>query len=137
MARPFEKLPPGARQHLLGMAETSGLSEAVAAKALGMPLRDLRRVIKENPAAAAIWDEARAVERDKLLSTLWTAANNGDTKAAQWLLSSRHGITDKSADNVGERVNINLTLPPALDPKQYEKLLEAGKLQADKALGNG
>ena len=135
MARPFEKLPPGARQHLLGMAETEGLNEAVAAKALGMPLRDLRRVIKENPAAAAIWDEARAVERDRLLHTLWTAATNGDTRAAQYLLAARHGISDKSPDTTAQQSQVHIHLPAPMSVEEYAKLVrvEPKGLEADES----
>ena len=38
MARPFTKLPPGARDALEAMAAASGLKESTAARALGMPL---------------------------------------------------------------------------------------------------
>ena len=48
MARPYEKLPRGARSHLEAMAENGLLSELKAATALGMPLRDFRRCIADD-----------------------------------------------------------------------------------------
>jgi len=95
MARPFEKLPSGAKNHLESMAATGLLSESAAATALGMPLNEFRRVIGEHKPSTAIWDNALAVERDQLLAALYKAVE-GDTKAAQTLLAVRHGMSEKA-----------------------------------------
>lgn len=122
MARPFEKLPPGSRDALLSMAG-HGLKESTAAQALGMPLHEFRKVIKKNPDARALWQEALSVERDALIGALFNRAIEGDTKAAQFLLSARHGMSEKQPDQLGDRVNITFQLPAALNPEQYAKLI--------------
>ncbi len=119
MARPYEKLPNGAKTHLEAMAANGLLSESTAAKALGMPLNQFRRVIQEHRPSKEIWDNALAVERDQLLDALYNKAVGGDTKAAQTLLAVRHGLSDKQPTGASERVSVVFNLPQALDPKDY------------------
>jgi len=121
MARPFEKLPAGAKTHLEAMAATGLLSESAAATALGMPLSEFRRVIGEHKPSTAIWDNALAVERDQLLGALYNKAVEGDTKAAQTLLAVRHGMSEKQPQGNSERVNIVFSLPAAMDAGEYAK----------------
>lgn len=123
MARPFERLPPGSRDALLSMAG-NGLRESTAATALGVPLHEFRRVISKNPEAKALWQEALSVERDALINALFNRAIEGDTKAAQFLLSARHGMSEKQPESLSERVNITFQLPAALSPDQYTKLVQ-------------
>lgn len=121
MARPFEKLPAGAKTHLESMAAVGLLSESAAATALGMPLNELRRVISEHKPSAAIWDNALSVERDQLLTALYHRAVEGDTKAAQTLLAVRHGMSEKQPQGSSERVSVVFNLPAAMDPAEYAK----------------
>lgn len=122
MARPYEKLPPGSRDALLSMAR-DGLRESTAATALGIPLNEFRRVIKKNPDAKALWEEALSVERDALLNSLFNRAIEGDSKAAQYLLAARHGMSEKAPEPANERVHITFQLPAALSPDQYSRLV--------------
>lgn len=119
MARPFEKLPVGAKRHLEGMAESGLLSESAAARSLGMPLDQFRRVIKEHKPSKDVWENALAVERDQLLDALYHRAVDGDSKAAQTLLAVRHGLSDRQLEKPSERVAVVFNLPQALDPKDY------------------
>ena len=121
MARPFEKLPAGAKNHLEAMAATGLLSESAAATALGMPLSEFRRVIGEHKPSTAIWDNALAVERDQLLKALYDKAVEGDTKAAQTLLAVRHGMSEKQPQGNSERVSVVFNLPQAMDAAEYAK----------------
>ena len=121
MARPFEKLPSGAKTHLEAMATNGLLSESAAATALGMPLDQFRTVIAEHKPSTAIWDNALAVERDQLLAALYNKAVEGDTKAAQTLLAVRHGMSEKQPQGNSERVNIVFSLPAAMDAGEYAK----------------
>ena len=114
MARPYEKLPSGARRHLEAMAAAGYLSEDRAANALGMPLADLRRVVREHGPSREIWEHALAVERDTLLDALYKRAVDGDTKAAQTLLAVRHGLSEKGAGGGAERVHVTFNLPTAM-----------------------
>jgi len=133
MARPFEKLPAGAKSHLEAMAANGLLSESAAATALGMPLDQFRRVIVEHKPSQEIWDNALAVERDQLLAALYDRAVGGDTKAAQTLLAVRHGMTEKQPKGASERVSVVFNLPAALDPAEY---LKAVTVEQEK-LGHG
>lgn len=124
MARPFEKLPAGAKNHLESMAANGLLSESAAATALGMPLDQFRRVIAEHKPSKEIWDNALAVERDQLLAALYARAMEGDTKANQTLLAVRHGLTEKQPKGTSERVSVVFNLPQALDPAEYLKSVQ-------------
>ena len=121
MARPFEKLPAGAKNHLEAMAATGLLSESAAATALGMPLSEFRRVIGEHKPSKEIWDVALAVERDQLLAAMYDRAIEGDTKAAQTLLAVRHGMSEKQPQGNSERVSVVFALPAALDAAEYAR----------------
>lgn len=133
MGRPFERLPPGAKAHLEAMAASGLLSESAAATALGMPLDQFRRVIRDEPKSKAIWDTAMAIERDRLLDALFKQAVGGDVKAAQTLLAVRHGITEKAPERGSGGVSITFQLPAALDPSAYLKTIQ----QTTEALPNG
>ena len=121
MARPFEKLPAGAKTHLEAMATNGLLSESAAATALGMPLNEFRRVIGEHKPSKEIWDVALAVERDQLLAAMYDRAIEGDTKAAQTLLAVRHGMSEKQPQGNSERVSVVFNLPAAMDAAEYAK----------------
>lgn len=124
MARPFEKLPAGAKSHLESMAANGLLSESAAATALGMPLDQFRAVIRDHAPSKKMWETALAIERDQLLTALYNKAVDGDTKAAQTLLAVRHGLSEKQPTGGGERVSVTFNLPPALDPAEYAKLIQ-------------
>ena len=124
MARPFEKLPPGAKTHLESMAASGLLSESAAATALGMPLDQFRRVVVDHAPSKEIWENALAVERDQLLGALYSKAVDGDVKAAQTLLAVRHGLTEKQPKGASERVSVVFNLPAALDPAEYAKAVK-------------
>lgn len=124
MARPYEKLPPGAKQHLEAMASHGLLSESAAATSLGMPLDQLRKVIKEDKRSKEIWENALSIERDALMQSLYDKATQGDTKAATALLSIRHGLTEKAPQGATQGVSINFTLPAAMDAAQYAKQIQ-------------
>lgn len=124
MARPFEKLPPGAKTHLETMAANGLLSESAAATALGMPLDQFRRVIADHKPSTEVWENALSIERDQLLTALYDRAIGGDTKAAQTLLAVRHGMNEKQPQGASDRVNVVFNLPAALDPESYLKAVQ-------------
>lgn len=125
MARPYEKLPPGAKSHLEAMASNGLLSESAAATALGMPLSELRKVLKSHKPSAEIWENALSIERDRLLEAQYAKALDGDIKAGQYLLATRHGMSEKNSESTpADRVNIVFQLPGAMTPEQYSKLVQ-------------
>jgi len=129
MARPFEKLPPGAKSHLESMAANGLLSESAAATSLGMPLDQFRKVIMDHAPSKEIWQNALAVERDQLLGALYQQAVDGDTKAAATLLAVRHGLSEKQPGGASERVSVVFNLPAAMDPGEY---LKAVRVEQDR-----
>jgi hypothetical protein len=79
MARPFEKLPSGAKTHLEAMAATGLLSESAAATALGMPLDQFRKVISEHKPSKEVLDyvqSSAAVSRRSVQGFVVAAARN-------------------------------------------------------------
>lgn len=125
MARPYEKLPPGAKRHLEAMASNGLLSESAAATSLGMPLDQFRRVIQEHGPSKSIWENALSIERDSLLQSLYDkATRDGDVKAAQTLLAVRHGLSEKSPGGAAQGPTIVFNLPSALSPADYAKAIQ-------------
>ena len=129
MARPYLKLPPGAKDHLTSMASHGLLSESAAATALGMPLDQFRAVIKEDDRSREIWELALSIERDALLTALYNRAKDGDTKAAQTLLAIRHGLNEKHPQGAQAGVQINFTLPAAMKPEEYQKQIQQAEVK--------
>jgi len=128
MARPFTKLPPGARDCLEAMAASTGLKESTAARALGMPVGQLRKVIKVNPEAAELWEDCLSIERDALLERLWNRSKEGDVQASKFLLAARHGMSEQRPPDKSERVNIVFNLPAAMDPAKYLEAMQPAAL---------
>lgn len=133
MARPFEKLPVGAKNHLENMAVNGLLSESRASNSLGIPLDQFRTIIVEHSPSKKIWENALAVERDQLLDSLYNKAIDGDTKATQTLLAVRHGMTEKQPQGHSERVSVVFNLPPALDPKDYINSIKVNPALSDES----
>ncbi len=119
MARPYSKLPIGARAHLERMAENGLLSELAASTALGMPLQEFKDVIRDHAPSRKVWEDALSIERDKLLEALYDRAVNGDTAAAKTLLAVRHGLSEKDPSGHGGGVTLNFNLPAAMSAKDY------------------
>ena len=128
MARPWTRLPPGARDALEAMAATSGLKESTAAAALGMPLREFRRVIRKHEESREIWEDALSVERDALLSRMWNKAQEGDVNATKFLLSARHGMSEQRPEKAERGVHITFQLPAAMDPAKYIEAIQPAAL---------
>ncbi len=108
-------------------ATDNGLKESTAATALGIPLKDFRRLIVKNPDARALWDEALSVERDALLGALFNRAMEGDTKAAQFLLADA-GKPDQPGLYISRNCSYFWETVPYLgrDPKRVEDVDSSG-----------
>lgn len=138
MGRPFTMFPKGARKHLEAMASHGLLSETRAADSLGMPLEQFQEVIKEHKDSRLIWEAALAIERDLLVEVLYEkATKEGDIKAAQHLLATRHGISEKQPLGGNNGVQITFQLPSAMDAGSYLNAIQP-QIEASKpeALGN-
>ena len=141
MGRPRKHLPRNGLAIIRDCA-SRGVREIDVAKALGMSYRTWKKLRDADPEAKAAWLEAKSIEHDTLYGHAYEIATDPKHPARptmlMFLLKARHDYRDHGpTDGAEAGVNINLTLPPALDPKQYEKLLEAGRLNTSKALENG
>lgn len=133
MGRPRKYLPKNGVEIIRDCA-SRGVKETELAQALGLSYPTWCRIRREDPEARDAWEEAKAVEADKLVGKLYEKAMDGDSASAMFLLKARHGYRDHGPADASESgVNITLALPPALDPERYQKLVQAGS----KALEHG
>lgn len=65
------------------------------AKALGITVKTLRRLVDDDPALTDAADAAKDQEEAELRDALMASARKGDTVAALFLLKSRHGYRDR------------------------------------------
>ncbi len=126
MARPRKTLPANALDIIRGLA-SKGFTETAIAAALDLDVKTWRKIRESNRAAKAVWEEARTLERDALVNTLFSAATEqGNIVAAMFLLKSRHGFRDQGpvdGSSDSPRVGIVLNLPAPLKSEQYNRLV--------------
>jgi hypothetical protein len=95
------------------------------AKALGVSVKTLRRLIDEDPELADAADAAREQEEADLRDALMASALKGDTVAALFLLKSRHGYVDRpdgrlKVESGGHGV---LVAPMAMEEADFEAMV--------------
>ncbi len=132
MARPRVRMPTGYRDVFLDLASKGPLQERVAAECLNMSVGEFRAVLKHNATAREAWNDALAVECDRMLAALYERAMAGDVRASEFLLRSRHGMSTESKDK-SPGVNITFQLPAAMTPDQYRRVID----QTREALPSG
>ncbi len=104
-----------------------GCAERTICAALRLGHKTWEKAKKEEPVADAL-ARGRAREHDALVGSLYTAATEkGNIVAAIFLLKARHSYKDTGDQPVDQRVQIAVTLPAALGPDQYQKLLATAK----------
>jgi hypothetical protein len=123
-----EVLGPAERA-LIEEASAKGCTLETIAGRLGMSRRTLSRRLKDDEAAGEAFARGRAREEEALVGALFAAATDPrhrqQVAAACFLLKARHGYVDLGAPQPAEaRVHIELTLPAALSPEQYQRVLE-------------
>ena len=125
MARPRRHLPPGARDFIMSVAESGALQETKVARGLGLSLDNLRRIVREDEHAAALWREAMAVERDAIIQRQYERAMEGDSRAATFLLAARHGLREQDGGDAGQKGgNITIQLPGSMTEAQWRRMLQ-------------
>lgn len=109
----------------MACAEQGALQETKIARGLGLAFATWRRILKDDADAKALWDEARATERDQIVSRLHERAMEGDTNAAHFLLGANHGLREQgnTGDDSG-RGGVVINLPSSLSESQYKRLFE-------------
>jgi hypothetical protein len=99
----------------------NGALETSIAAALGLDAKTWRRIRDEDPDTRAVWEEARTIERDRLVGSLFRQALGAPAEydgqgnvvraeqppvptAAMFLLKARHGYRAES--NLLKRLNL-------------------------------
>lgn len=129
MARPRRNLPTGARDFIMSQAESGALQETKVARGLGLSLEIFRRIREEDERAAALWREAMAAERDALVQRLYERAQEGDVKAASFLLGARHGLRENDSGDAGARSSVVIQLPASMSAEQYKRVMKVEQAQ--------
>lgn len=139
MARPRRTLPPGAKRYILDQART-GLSETRIAEGLGLDYKSWKRILEDDPEAKEVWDQALAIERDRLVEKLHELATDGNLNALRLMLASRHGIHESNAtgESAGDQAKININLPSSLTANEYQRIMGGhAQLEPDPVEGEG
>ncbi len=120
MARPRKTLPENGLAIVRTLAANGALETSIAA-ALGLDAKTWRRIRDEDPDTRAVWEEARTIERDRLVGSLFRQALGAPAEydgqgnvvraeqppvptAAMFLLKARHGYRAES--NLLKRLNL-------------------------------
>lgn len=129
MPRPRKNLPRNGTEIIRELA-SRGVKETDIAKALGMSFDTWRRIRDNNPEARAVYEEAKAVELDKLVGRLYAVAMDPkdpkSSSAAMFLLKARHGYRDYGPAEGESGPLVHITLPAAMSPQDYEKVVHNG-----------
>lgn len=137
MARPRRTLPPGAKRYILDQART-GLSETRIAEGLGLDYKSWKRILEDDPEAKEVWDQALAIERDRLVEKLHELATDGNLNALRLMLAARHGVHESNANGETEQSKVTINLPSSLTSNEYGRLVSGGaSLEPESSGGNG
>lgn len=127
MARRKKEIPQNGLETIRRLAER-GVRETEICKAFGMSYRTFQRIKDENEEVRETLEEARMIEERQLFDVLFEKAILGDSTCAMFLLKTRHGYQEGAQVVNPTQVNVQITLPGALKPKEYiEKLIHDGK----------
>jgi hypothetical protein len=135
VGRPRKSLPANGIDVIRRLA-ANGVNEHAIAGALGLSYETWQRIRAEDPEAKAAWQEARAIEENKLVGVLYRKAiDQDDTVAAIFLLKARHGYRDigPTDGSSGVRTAIQINLPGALKAEDYTKLVTVTSHKAQDA----
>lgn len=123
IGRPLKQPPKDAVEIIRDIA-SRGCSEKTVLAALGTSRETWSRWKTEYPELLDAYEEARAVEHDKLVGVLFERALKGDTVAAMFLLKCRHNYRDGGIVLEDNRsVKIGIMLPQSLKPEQYQQII--------------
>jgi hypothetical protein len=89
-------------------------------------LKVFRRILRDDEDAAALWSEALAVERDAILAKMYQLAQEGDTKAATFMLAARHNMRERGDEGGDSGARVVISLPGSMSEAQYRRIIQAG-----------
>jgi hypothetical protein len=103
----------------------TGIGKVTIAKRLGTTKDLLNRWLAENAELAEAFERGRDARRNKIEDRLYRIGMNGDVSALIFLLRAAHGYrTDGPVNDGGNRVSITFTLPGAMKPEDFYKVIE-------------
>ena len=108
----------------MACAEQGALQETKIARGLGLAFATWRKILANDTDAKQLWDEARAAERDQIVSKLHDRAMEGDTNAARFLLAANHGMRENGGTGDDSRSPVTINLPAPMSEAQYRRLFE-------------
>jgi hypothetical protein len=105
-----------------------GVKETDICKALGISFPTWKRLKSEDERAIEVFEEARKIEEETLVGVLYEAATKQkNLTAAMFLLKARHGYIEGRERGQAQQVNVQITVPGAMDENEYHKLVEVSK----------
>jgi len=102
-----------------------GVSEVDICKSLGISFPTWKRLKQEDEKALEALEESRCEEESQLVGVLYEAAvKDKNITAAMFLLKARHGYREGDQSKVANQVNVQITVPGAMNEKEYQKLMQ-------------
>jgi hypothetical protein len=105
-----------------------GFGLRAVAKRLGVGLETLRTRRQDDPEVEAALISGREMAEKTLVDSLMARAldpkNPQGAASAMFLLKTRHGYREHAELDTGNRVAVQVVLPAALEPDQYQRLIE-------------
>jgi hypothetical protein len=121
--RPRKALTDEQRERLSGWA-ARGFRKRDVAALLEMSADTLRRIMSDDERASRAWDFGRALLLEEIMSPLIERAKQGETVPALFLLKTLYGFREGTElDGDEQRPLVSITLPGAMNPEDYAKLI--------------
>ena len=132
------KAPPANAAARIQSLAALGHSVVGIARGLNTSKDTVARWIEEDPALAEALARGREAERFALHCSLYRAAMKGNIVAAMFLLKARHGYKEGDQSEAANKVQINFTLPAAMNADQFKVIEhEPVPLPTTSAAGSG
>jgi hypothetical protein len=137
VGRPRREASEEDLEAIVRIARSEGVfRDSSMAKALGVDARTWRSMKKRDGRIRAALEVGKAIEEERLVDALFTAAMEGKIAPAIFLLKGRHGYREVGpADGRAPAVTVNITLPGATTPEQYMKLIDGGTVTVEDEIG--
>lgn len=128
---PPKEPPPNAAKRIESLAAL-GHSAVGIARGLNTSADTLRRWIDEHPELGEAIARGREAEEFALHNVLYRAAMKGNIVAAIYLTKAKFGWREGDQSETANKVSITFTLPAALNPEEFAKVIEHEQANTDK-----
>ena len=134
-AQKERKLPEPEDLEQIRRLSAKGHGSYAIAKHLGIDQKTWVKWRREFPEVAEAWHQGLEQEEHLILSELLRILQAKDNPIPGiFLLKSRHGYREGESNATDQRVQIQVTLPAALQKEEYQQLVDVKKLTNE---GNG